>query len=122
MNRIVNDFIVELPELEIDIDSISQEWVDAHKPKKRFRILADVPTDPVLKNLVSKLNGSIFHERLVYMLIRFDPYESYDSIYNESALERVLFTVHFKSTLTFETLKEGFLNNETIFFNQDLIL
>jgi len=77
MNRIVNDFILELPELEVDIDAISDEWIDAHKPEKRFAVLKEMPSDPVLQKLIHSLDKSLFNERLTYMLIKFDSYDEY---------------------------------------------
>ncbi len=77
MNRIVNDFVLELPEIEVDIDAISDEWIDAHKPEKRFAVLKEMPSDPVLQKLIKSLDQSLFNERLTYMLIRFGPYEEY---------------------------------------------
>ena len=77
MTRIVNDFILELPELSVDIDAISDEWIDAHKPAKRFAVLKEMPTDPVLQKLIKSLDQSLFNERLTYMLIKFGPHEEY---------------------------------------------
>ena len=77
MNRIVNDFILELPELEVDIDAISDAWIDAHKPEKRFAVLKEMPSDPVLQKLINSLDKNLFNERLTYMLIRFDSYDEY---------------------------------------------
>lgn len=77
MNRIVNDFILELPELQVDLDAISDEWIDAHKPEKRFAVLKEMPSDPVLQKLINSLDKKLFNERLTYMLIRFDPYDEY---------------------------------------------
>lgn len=159
MTRISNEFISELPELKTDIDNISQEWIDKHKPLKRFGVLEHEPSDPILNNLVSKFNKELFHERFVFMLIRFGPYETYEphidasrntginivirgdrdkspikyynennlidpvftyhykdypivmtsqkyhSIFNDSPIERVLFTIHLKSTITYEMIK-----------------
>lgn len=77
MNRIVNDFIMELPELVVNTDKISQEWIDAHKPEKRFAILKEKPTDPELIDYIDKLDKSFFHEDFTYMLLRFGPYDEY---------------------------------------------
>lgn len=78
MNRVINEFIMELPELSVDTAKISQEWIDAHKPEKRFAILKEKPTDPVLVDYIDKLDQSLFHEDFIYMLIKFNPYEEYD--------------------------------------------
>jgi hypothetical protein len=79
MHRIVNDFVLELPEIQVDIDAISDEWIDAHKPEKRFAVLKEMPSDPILQKLIKSLDQSLFNERLTYMLIRFGPHEEYNA-------------------------------------------
>jgi len=79
MNRIVNDFILELPEIVVDVDAISDEWIQAHKPKKRFAILNDIPSDPILNKFVKSFDESLFDDRIKFMILRFDPYGEYDT-------------------------------------------
>jgi len=78
MNRIINDFILELPEFELDIDSISDSWINEHKHLKRFSILKDIPSDPVLHKFVNSFDKNLFHERFKFMLIRFDGWGEYE--------------------------------------------
>ena len=77
MNRIVNDFILELPEIVVDVDAISDEWINAHKPEKRFAVLSDIPSDPILNKFVKSFDESLFDDRIKFMILRFGPYDEY---------------------------------------------
>ena len=77
MNRIVNVFILELPEIVVDVDAISDEWIQAHKPEKRFAVLNDIPSDPILNKFVKSFDESLFDDRIKFMILRFDPYGEY---------------------------------------------
>ena len=77
MNRIVNDFIIEIPEIVVDVGAISDEWINTHKPEKRFAVLDDIPSDPVLYKFVKSFDESMFDERIKFMLLRFGSYDEY---------------------------------------------
>jgi hypothetical protein len=77
MTRIVNDFILELPEIIVDVDAISDDWINAHKPNKRFAVLDKIPSDPVLNKFVKSFDESLFDDRIKFMILRFDSYDEY---------------------------------------------
>lgn len=77
MIRIVNDFILELPEIIVDVDAISDNWINANKPNKRFAVLDDIPSDPVLNKFVKSFDESLFDDRIKFMILRFDSYDEY---------------------------------------------
>lgn len=79
MNRIVNDFIIEIPEIVVDVSAISDEWINTHKPEKRFAVLDDIPSDPILYKFVKSFDESLFDDRIKFMILRFGPYDEYSA-------------------------------------------
>lgn len=79
MNRIVNDFIIEIPEIVVDVGAISDEWINTHKPEKRFAVLDDIPSDPVLYKFVKSFDEALFDDRIKFMILRFGPYDEYSA-------------------------------------------
>ncbi len=77
MNRIVNDFILEIPEITVDVNAISDEWINKYKPTKRFSVLDEIPSDPVLNKFVKSFDENMFDERIKFMLLRFGSYDEY---------------------------------------------
>jgi hypothetical protein len=77
MNRIVNDFILGLPEIIVDVGSISDDWINAHKSDKRYSVLDEIPSDPVLNKFVKSFDESLFNERIKFMMLRFGPYDEH---------------------------------------------
>jgi len=76
MNRLVNDFVIEIPEISIDINAISDEWINANKPKNRYAFLKGMPEEPVVRNFISLFNQSVLNQRTIATLMRYDPYSS----------------------------------------------
>ena len=79
MNRIVNDFILELPEIIVDIGSISDDWINAHKSDKRYSVLDEIPSDPVLNKFILYGRSQKMPPEIVAAWSKYDWYKQWYS-------------------------------------------